>query len=153
MPETLSKNFSNNKEYRFKIITGFSSIMSNLHDRNRNNLVSFLRHNQPIPPEPHSNLEQQIIESLEPRISSRRYSKATWTIPSAIATGFLFTSIGFAWKTPRIALEPKDLENFLVKNWQNTLNNDSHTAFEETEAYWLLPTVSESQPALSVSAQ
>lgn len=125
--------------------------MTNLPNDNRNNLVSFLRHNQPIPPSAQPNLEQKIMDSLEPRAKRKRYFKTTWTIPSAIATGFLFTSVNFGWKTPRVATEPKDLENFLVNNWQNTLNNS--TAVEETEAYWLLPTVSQSQPALSVSAQ
>lgn len=128
--------------------------MSNPHDDNRNNLVSFLRQNQPIPPQAHPDLERQLMESLEPRKSSnKRYFKSGWTIPSAIATGFLFTSVSFSVRTPRIALEPKDLENFLVKNWQNTLGENSYSAIEETEAYWLLPTVTEPQPALSVSAQ
>ena len=128
--------------------------MSNLHDDNRNNLVSFLRRNQPTPPKPHPDLEQQLIESLEPRTNHhRRYFKAGWTIPGAIATGFLFTSVSFSVRTPRVALEPKDLENFLVGNWQNTLGNNSYSAIEETEAYWLLPTVAEPEPALSVSAQ
>ena len=127
--------------------------MTNLHNDRRNNLVSFLRHNQPLPPDAHPNLEQQIMDALPPRVKTKRLRfKATWTIPSAIATGFLFTSVSFGFKTPRIALEPKDLENFLVKNWQNTLNNNSYIAIEDTEAYWLLPTMSESQP-VSVSAQ
>ena len=127
--------------------------MSNPHDDNRNNLVSFLRHNQPIPPQAHPDLERQLMESLEPRKSNKRCFKSGWTIPGAIATGFLFTSVSFSVRTPRIALEPKDLENFLVKNWQNTLGENSYSAIEETEAYWLLPTVTEPQPALSVSAQ
>ena len=125
--------------------------MSDLRNNKRNNLVSFLRHNQPIPPIANPNLEQQLIESLEPRISRKR--GYTWTIPSAIATGFLFTSVSFGLRTPRVALEPKDLENFLVRNWQNTLSHNNFTTIEETEAYWLLPTISEPQPALSVSAQ
>ena len=128
--------------------------MSNLHDDNRNNLVSFLRRNQPIPPKPHPDLEQQLIESLEPRTNhNRRYFKVGWTIPGAIATGFLFTSVSFSVKTPRVALEPKDLENFLVINWHNTVGSNSYSTIEETEAYWLLPTVAESEPALSMSAQ
>ena len=128
--------------------------MSNLpHDR-QNNLVSFLRHNQPIPPQPYPDLEQKLIDSLEPRANRarKRYFKTTWTIPGAIATGFLFTSVSFGFKTPRIALEPKDLDNFLVKNWQDTLGN-SYAAIEETESHWLLPNVYEPQPTLSVSAQ
>lgn len=126
--------------------------MKNLHNDRQNNLVSFLRQNQPLPPKVHPDLEQQLFDSLEPRQNSRK-SCFTWTIHGAIATGFLFTSVNFSLRTPRIALEPKDLENFLVKNWHNTLNNGSYTATEETEAYWLLPVTSEPQPALSVSAQ
>ena len=133
--------------------------MTNPHNDNHNNLVSFLRHNQPTPPDAHQDLEQHLIESLEPRsktANSRWIVSDTFkfSLPAKlIATGFLFTSVSFGIKTPRIALEPKDLENFLVKNWQNTLDNNSYTAIEETEAYWLLPTVSEPVPTLSVSAQ
>lgn len=128
--------------------------MGNLRGDRQNNLVSFLRHNQPLPPSPQPNFEQQLINSLEPQEKPRRLRfKAAWTVPGAIATGFLFTSVSFGFKTPRVALEPKDLENFLVKNWHNTLDSHSYTATEETEAYWLLPTISDSPPALSVSVQ
>lgn len=129
--------------------------MSNSSNDRQNNLVSFLRHNQPIPPEPHPDLESKLIDSLEPRATrvQPRYLKTAWTIPGAIATGFLFTSVSFGLKTPRIALEPKDLDNFLIKNWQNTVGNSSYAASEKTEAQWLLPNVYESQPTLSVSAQ
>ncbi|MEL6495265.1 MAG: hypothetical protein AAFQ41_09100 [Cyanobacteria bacterium J06623_7] len=128
--------------------------MTNLPNDRQNNLVSFLRHNQPLAPDAHPHLEQQLIDALPPHAKARKLPfKVTWKIPGAIATGFLFTSVSFGLRTPRIALEPKDLENFLVKNWQNTLNNNSYTAIEETEAYWLLPTVSEPQQTLSVSAQ
>jgi len=128
--------------------------MTNLHQDNQNNLVSFLRHNQPLPPNVSPHLEQQLINSLEPHPKQRKLRfKAAWTVPRAIATGFLFTSVSFSLKTPRIALEPKDLENFLVKNWHNTLNSHSYTVTEEMEADWLLPSVVEPQPALAVSVQ
>lgn len=126
--------------------------MTNLHNDYQNNLVSFLRHNQPVPPDPHLNLEQRLINSLEPQRKQRRFcSKAAWTIPRAVATGFLFTSVSFGLKTPRIALEPKDLENFLVKNWYDTLDGDRNIANETAEAYWLLPSIPKSQAALSVA--
>ncbi len=155
--------------------------MTNLNNDHQNNLVSFLRHNKPIPPNPHPNLEQQLFDSLEPRKNSQKsYFKTSWIIPNAtnpigeqvpkwiqtlraytrmsvpvklITTGFLFTFVSFGLRTPQIALEPKDLENFLVRNWQNTLDNNNYTATEETEAYWLLPVISEPQPTLSISAQ
>ena len=130
--------------------------MTNLHDRDRINLATFLRDNKPIPPQARSGLERQIIDSLEPRkFRDRKYYKTvTCTIPSAIATGFLFTTVSFGVRTPRVAIEPQDLENFLVNNWQNTFdtyNNASVTSNSEVD--WLLPTVSESEPALSVSAK
>lgn len=134
--------------------------MTNLHNENHRenhqNLVSFLRHNRPTPPHAEPDLEQRIMDSLEPRTirDRQRHFKVTWTIPSAIATGFLFTSVSFGIRTPRIAIEPKDLENFLVNNWQDTLDNHyDGVDLEEAEAYWLLPNVYEQQPALSVSAQ
>ena len=125
--------------------------MSNLHDDNHNNLVSFLRQNKPPAPNACGDLEQQIFDSLEPRTYNKKlYLK--WTIPGAIATGFLFTSISLGFRTPRLASEPKDLENFLIKNWQSTLDSQSYNTVEETEAYWLLLTTPPSKPALS-SAQ
>ena len=139
--------------------------MTNLHNDNQNNLVSFLRRNKPTPPDAAPDFEQQLIESLEPHpthtilwfqlAKTRRISPLSKLRAPVklIATGFLFTSVSFGIRTPRIALEPRDLENFLVKNWQNTLHNNSYTTAEETEAYWLLPAVSEPMPALSVSAQ
>jgi hypothetical protein len=144
--------------------------MTNLHNDRQNNLVSFLRHHQPLPPDASVDLEQLLIDSLEPHPRQRRLSlnfkkfKTVWTISRGIvfrvptkliATGFLFTSVSFGVKTPRIALEPKDLDNFLVKNWHDTLDSNiySYAAGEKPEAYWLLPTVSEPQPALSFAAQ
>jgi hypothetical protein len=139
--------------------------MTNLHNDHKDNLVSFLRHNQPIPPVPSPNLEQRLIDSLEPqakkslgfkttKIGSRLPDQIKLSMPvKLIATGFLFTSVSFGIKTPQTVLEPNDLDNFFVKNWQNTLDSKSYTAMEEPEAYWLLPTISESEPALSVSAQ
>jgi len=138
--------------------------MTNLHNDQKNNLVSFLRHNHPLPPDAHPDSEERLMDSLEPRVKSRSllYAKfktallsgsTTRRIPAKLlATGFLFTSVSFNFRTPRIALEPKDLENFLVKNWHNTLGSVSYTATNETEAYWLLP-ASESPSTLSFSAQ
>ena len=138
--------------------------MTNLHNDQKNNLVSFLRRNQPLPQDAHPDLEQRLIDSLEPRAKSRSlyFAKLRTALLSGanrrripaklLATGFLFTSVSLNLRTPRIALEPKDLENFLVKNWHNTLGSSSYTATNETEAYWLLPT-SESPGALSFSAR
>lgn len=128
--------------------------MTNLHPDRQNNLVSFLRHNQPVSPPCPVDLEQRIMDSLEPQHHKRkRYIKVVWSIPSAIATGFLFTTVSFSVKTPRIALEPQDIESFLVNNWQDTLDTSDFVVVEDHEAHWLLPAVSESQPALSLSMQ
>ena len=129
--------------------------MTYLPDRDRNNLVSFLRQNQPLPPQACPDLERQIMESLEPRRSRerKRSRTTTWTLPSAIATGFLFTTVSFGVRTPRIAVEPQDIENFLVNNWQDTLGDRDPLISDNNEAYWLLPTVPQAQPAVSLSAQ
>ena len=129
--------------------------MTNSHNRDKINLVAFLRQNQPIPPQACSSLEQQIINSLEPRKFRDRkcYKTVTCTIPSAIATGFLFTTVSFGVRTPRVAIEPQDLENFLVNNWQDTFYTYNPSAIGNNEADWLLPNVSKSERALSVSAK
>jgi hypothetical protein len=140
--------------------------MTNLDNNKQPNLVSFLRDNRPLPPYPHPDLEQNIIDSLEPRTNQKQKneSPSTWTISGTLArsrsakllaTGFLFTSVSFSLKTPRIAVEPQELENFLVKNWQDTIENHDYTLADETEAYWLFPNThkaQKSQPALSVAA-
>ncbi|MEM8719319.1 MAG: hypothetical protein AAGE84_08415 [Cyanobacteria bacterium P01_G01_bin.39] len=126
--------------------------MTNLHNDHQNNFASFLRDNQPLPPDAHPNFEQQLFDSLELRKTNRnKYLRVAWTIPSAIVTSFLFTSVSLTFRTPRIALEPKDLENFIVRNWQSTLGNTGYNAIEETEAQWLLPLVADPAPTLSVS--
>lgn len=132
--------------------------MTNLPNDRQNNLVSFLRHHRPVPPATQVDLEQCLMDALESRSPQKKpgfYFKVAWTIPRALTTGFLFTSVSFGFKTPRVALEPTDLDKFLVKNWQNTLDSNgySYTTAKQTEAYWLLPSISEPQPALSVSAK
>lgn len=128
--------------------------MTNLPQDHQNNLVSFLRHNQPLPPNASPLFEEQLFNALKPHNKRHKIRfKAAWTVPGAIATGFLFTSVSLGFKTPRIALEPKDIENFLVKNWHNTLENTSHTVAEDMPAEWLLPNIPESQPTLATSAQ
>ena len=93
------------------------------------------------------------MESLEPRRARerKRSRTVTWTLPSAIATGFLFTTVSFGVRTPRIAVEPQDIENFLVNNWRNTLSEQDTLVLDDNAAYWLLPTVSEAQPTVSLS--
>ena len=138
--------------------------MTNLPNDNQHNLASFLHHHKPNPPQANMDLEQMIMNSLEPQISQRNFifrvliktmtqTIANSTLFRVVATGFLFTSVSFCLKTPRIAIEPKDLENFVVKNWHDTLQKRRYTAAEKTEAYWPFPTVTESSPNLSVSAQ
>lgn len=128
--------------------------MTNLHQDNQNNLVSFLRHNQPLPPEASPLLEQQLFETLQPHVKRCRIRfKAAWTVPGAIATGFLFTSVSFSFRTPRLALEPKDVEKFLVKNWHSTLENNNYGATDELSADWLLPSAFDASPALATSTR
>lgn len=147
--------------------------MTNLHNNKQPNFVSFLRDNQPIPPHPHPDLEQKIMDSLESQTNQRqnnnhntkiikhsphftierssRFASARSRSARLLATGFLFTSVSFTLKTPRVAVEPQELENFVVKNWQNTIETQNYTIADETEAYWVFPHVDEPKPALSVS--
>lgn len=138
--------------------------MTNRPNDKQHNLVTFLRHNKPNPPKTNKDLEQLIMNSLEPQLSKGNfnYRELAKTIAQEIGsstpfklfvTGFLFTSISFFLKTPRIAIEPKDLENFLVKNWHDTLQKNSYTNPKGTEAYWLLPATEESSSSFSASAQ
>lgn len=138
--------------------------MTNLPNDKQQNIASFLHHNKPNPPQTNKDLEQVIMNSLETQVSQSYFDfgELTKTIARAIAsntpfklitTGFLFTFVSFCLKTPHLAVEPKDLENFLVKNWHDTLQKGNYTVVEETEAYWLLPTRAESNSSLSVSAQ
>jgi len=138
--------------------------MTNLPNDKQHNFISFLRHNKPNPPQAHQDLEQAIMNSLEPQESRKRFNceelgkNITQAISISnpfklVATGFLFTSVSFCLKTPQVAIEPKDLENFLVKNWHDTLHKNSYSIVEETEAYLLLPTETESTSSLPVSAQ
>ena len=129
--------------------------MTNSHNRDKINLVAFLRQNQPIPPQACLGLEERIIDSLEPRKFRERkcYKTITWTIPSALATSFLFTTVSFGVRTPRVAIEPQDLENFLVNNWEDTFYTYNANAIDNNEADWLLPEVTKPDRALSVSAK
>ena len=136
--------------------------MTKLHPDSQNNFVSFIRQNKPVPPQASLDLEHKIMQSLEPQISREQKpylnTKAisgaiTRSIPTRLlATGFLFTTVSFGVRTPRVAIEPKDLENFLVSSWQDTVSSDMNVDPEKNSAYWLLPSVSESTQALSVSA-
>ena len=136
--------------------------MTNLPNNERQDFLSFLQQNQPIPPQASANLEQNIVDALEVRSSDHhQFWKSMQILMKAIAlhnplkfitTGFLFICFSFNFKTPRIAIEPKDLENFLVKNWQDTLHKNSFGAIEEAEAHLLLPATTETQSALSISA-
>ncbi|BAZ45583.1 hypothetical protein NIES4102_26070 [Chondrocystis sp. NIES-4102] len=145
--------------------------MTNLHNDKQPNFVTFLRDNCPCPNPPHPDLEQRIIDSLESRsnqeqlgehrsiwyhsrtiVRNPRLAIARSTSAKLIATGFLFTSVSFGFKIPRVAVEPQELENFLVNNWQDTLDSYSYSNVESTEANWLIPVTDKRQKALSVSA-
>ena len=136
--------------------------MTNLRRDNQNNFVGFIRHNQPNPPQACPDLEDRIMDALEPRTFKKRRYITGWTIPHAmaitrrvptklLATGMLFTTVSFGVRIPRVAIEPQDMENFLVNSWQDTLSETNYVATEGNEAYWLLPNVAESSQALSVA--
>lgn len=144
--------------------------MTNLHNDKQPNFVTFLRDNCPSPNPPHPDLEQRIIDSLDSSDNQKQLSehRSLWyhsrtvarnprlaiagsTSAKLIATGFLFTSVSFGFKIPRVAIEPQELENFLVKNWQDSLDSYTYSNVEYMEADWLIPEA-EGKKALSVSA-
>ena len=127
--------------------------MNNLPHDDHQNLVNFLRQNCPTTPAPNCNLEQRLMDSIahQPQYKPKQSSRLVWTIPSAIATGFLVTSVSLGFKTSQVAIETEELENFIVNNWHETIARDSYTFPSEAETYWLLPTASETQATLSIS--
>ncbi|GAB4543734.1 MAG: hypothetical protein Tsb0014_37540 [Pleurocapsa sp.] len=128
--------------------------MNNSSYDDHENIVQFLQQNYPIAPPPSCNLEQRLMESVarQPQQKSKHSSSLIWTIPSAIATGVLFTSVTLGLKTPQVAIKTEELENFILNSWNGTIARDSHTISDGLETYWLLPTTSESQASLSLSA-
>lgn len=132
--------------------------MSNLPNKDQKNLVNFLRENCPTPPSSQVNLEEQIMESIarQPQRGSKSTSNLIWTIPSAIATGFFFTSVSLGFKTPQVAIEAGELNNFLINSWNDTIDSGNYAVVNEEDNYWLLTTQepqTESQQVLSLSAK
>lgn len=131
-------------------------IMTKLPDREQQNLVNFLRENRPAIPDPKCNLEAKLINSIgeQPRRFSKSSSSLMWTIPSAIATGVLFTSVGLNWKTPQVVIEASELDQFLVNSWIDTVDSGNFAILnQEEDTNWLFTPIEQSEKALSVSAK
>ena len=123
------------------------------HDDHRD-LVSFLKQNCPVAPSAECNLEQRLMDSIahQPQQRRQRSWRIIWTIPSAIATGVLFTALGMGFRSPQIAIESEELENFIVNSWNETIDRNSYTFSNEAENYWSLLENTETQATLSLSA-
>ncbi len=126
--------------------------MTKLPDREQQNLVNFLRENRPITPNCQCNLEQKLMDSIgsQPRRNNKHGSNLIWTIPSALATGFLFTSVGLSLKTPQVVIKASELDNFLVNSWNDTIDHSNFAVWNEEDTYLLFSTVQ--QPKTTVSA-
>ena len=129
--------------------------MTKLPDREQQNLVNFLRENRPITPNSQCNLEQRLMDSIgeQPRKHSKYGSSLIWTIPSAIATGFLFTSVGLSWKTPQVVIEASELDQFLVNSWNDAVDSDNFTILNGKDTEWLFTTEQKPEKTLSLSTK
>ncbi len=129
--------------------------MTKLPDREQQNLVNFLRENRPIPPHCECNLEQKLMDSIgkQSRKNSKYSSNLIWTIPGAIATGFLFTSVGLSLKTPQVVIKASELDRFLVNSWNDTIESGNFAILNEQDTEWLFTTVQQPETALSISAK
>ena len=129
--------------------------MTKLPDREQQNLLNFLRENRPIPPNCQCNLEQKLMDSIgeQSRKNSKHGSNLIWTIPGAIATGVLFTSVGLSWKTPQVVIDTSELDQFLVNSWNDTIDSGDFAILNEQDTDWLFTTVKQPEPTLSISAK
>ncbi|TVQ41751.1 MAG: hypothetical protein EA365_16890 [Gloeocapsa sp. DLM2.Bin57] len=83
-------------------------------------LSAFLRQYRPLPPDASIDLEVELMDSLPPRVKKTKY--LPWLL-TAIATGLLLTWTGYQNYRPilRYTSIQRDLEAFLIDNWEETL--------------------------------
>ena len=130
--------------------------MTKLPDREQQNLINFLRENRPAIPDAKGNLEAKLMNSIseQPRKHCKSSSSLMWTIPSAIATGVLFTSVGLNWKTPQMVIEASELDQFLVNSWIDTVDSSNFAILnQEEDTDWLFTPIETTEKTLSVSAK
>ncbi len=129
--------------------------MTKLPDREQQNFVNFLRDNRPLPPDCQCNLEQKLMNSIgeQPKRNHRYGSNLIWTIPGAIATGVLFTSVGLSFKTPQVMIEASELDQFLVNSWSDTIDHSSFAVWDEEDTHLIFSNWQQPQATVSVSAK
>jgi hypothetical protein len=129
--------------------------VTKLPDRERQNFVNFLRDNRPLAPDCQCNLEQKLINSLaqQPKRNHKYGSNLIWTIPGAIATGVLFTSVSLSLKTPQVTIEASELDRFLVNSWNDTIDNSSFATWHQEDTHLIFSNWEQPETTLSISAK
>ncbi|MGF1539239.1 MAG: hypothetical protein ACFCU5_02125 [Pleurocapsa sp.] len=134
--------------------------MTKLPDREQQNFVNFLRDNRPLPPDCQGNLEPKLMNSIgeQPKRHHKYGSNLIWTIPGAIATGVLFTSVGLSFKTPQVTIETSELDKldkFVVNSWNDTIDHGSFVVWNEEDTHLIFSDFQQpqTQTTLSLSAK
>jgi hypothetical protein len=105
-------------------------------------LVTFLQKNRPLPPPANPEREQQLMKLIQRNsVVSRQkptYWSFYWLFPSAIAVSLVLVWGGYRLFTPpqpQVAVDPVELEAFMVSSWNGTFESSSKNG---PEADWLL---------------
>lgn len=99
-------------------------------------LVEFLRQHRSEPPAAYYNIEAQLMGQIGQTEQSQVRSLAWWKLPSAIAAGILVGWGTYYFRAiPRLALNPEELETFIVDNW-NHLGEEALTPAVYEDAGW-----------------
>lgn len=103
-----------------------------------NRLVSFLRHNRPVPMPASADRERELMELINNQPSSSRHYRV-WAVPGAIAAALVSWG-GYRLFVPSLqaAQEPQQLESFLVNSWNGSVENTSGDRANSPEADWQL---------------
>lgn len=112
---------------------------------NDQNLIIFLKQNQPIYHNYNPYQEEQLMKIISSGNlrSSCPKNKYFWAVPSAIAVGFLllFGNLTRANFYPQIANQKEDLEEFMVNSWRGSMSEKiGNSHIDNLEENWLLLT-------------
>ena len=120
-----------------------------------NNLVDFLRKNQPIPPLKSKNSEQELMELINrnPRVYQPQRNSWGLIFPGLITMGMLlfWSSDNWSISNSQASIDDDAIEIFLVNNWQDALIENNNIFLTQSEESYLLLPISEQAQFLSVS--
>ncbi len=98
-------------------------------------LVNFLKQNQPIPPPSAHDLEQRIVMSVAPR-----RLRHLWLVPTAIAATVIAAIFGYQALQPaqQTAQQTTDVEEFIASSWSDSIHGTSIQTTEPSADYMTL---------------